>query len=101
MTARPARGRRTRRLATSGDVHLELLALHWSSDGQGATVPELGAALRLRGVDGSIVAVSDILAGALWAQSTARFRSWRGPTRSIRWIVWEPVDESTGGGDAA
>lgn len=74
-----------------GHVLAELLALHWSSWGNGATIPELVGALKIRGVDVEPHQVADVLADDLGTVVVKTERARAFGRLGIDWTVYEPV----------
>lgn len=75
----------------AGHVYGELLALHWSSWGHGGTIPELVAALKVRGVDVEPHQVADALADDLGTVVVKTERARAFGRLGIDWTVYEPV----------
>ncbi len=80
-------------MTLAAEVLNELRALHWSSHGNGATVPELASALKMRGVDpGSRAHIVDVLLDDLAdrCRPTDDRRNEGGFTP--HWTVYVPTD---------
>lgn len=65
-------------VTTLSQVVSELIALDWPSHGAGATVPEIVAALEIRGITVSVADVIRALAGCLecWRNTCQRRGGW-------------------------